>query len=223
MGGASVSAIIGNLTVQLYATHHPSFVPQKWHVFVAYLIITWSCCCVVLFANSALPRINTLGLFFIIGGVFITIVVCGVMPSTSAGSGHASNAFVWSDWTADIGYPNGFVFLLGMLNGAYSVGVPDCVSHIAEEIPRPGVNVPKAIAAQMVVGFITAMAFMISILYAISNLDEVLTAGFPLAQVYRQATGSTAGEIGLVICILLPLIFNCCGKQTPELSGFDHR
>lgn len=155
MGGASVSAIIGNLTVQLYATHHPSYVPQKWHVFVAYLIVTWSCCCVVLFANSALPRINNFGLFFIIGGVFVTVVVCAVMPSTSAGAGHASNAFVWSDWTADIGYPNGFVFLLGMLNGAYSVGVPDCVSHIAEEIPRPGINVPKAIAAQMVVGFVT--------------------------------------------------------------------
>ena len=32
MGGASVSAIIGNLTVQMYAIYHSDFVPAKWHV-----------------------------------------------------------------------------------------------------------------------------------------------------------------------------------------------
>jgi len=39
--------------------------------------------------------------------------------------------------------------MLTRVLGAFSVGTPDCVSHIAEEIPRPDVNVPKAIAAQM--------------------------------------------------------------------------
>ena len=144
-----MSAIVGNCTVQMYAVYHPDFVALPWHVFVSYIIATWCCCCVVLFANKALPAINQAGLFFILGGVVITIIVCAVMPSRT-GSGYANNSFVWSDWSADLGYSsNGLIFLMGMLNGAYSVGTPDCCSHLAEEIPRPEVNVPKAIAAQM--------------------------------------------------------------------------
>jgi hypothetical protein len=46
-------------------------------------------------------------------------------------------------------FPNAAECALIHMAGAYSVGTPDCVSHIAEEIPRPEVNVPKAIAAQM--------------------------------------------------------------------------
>jgi choline transport protein len=89
-----------------------------------------------MFANHALPFINRIGSFLILGGLFITIVVCAVMPSQN-GRGYASSSFVWKDWKYDTGYSsNGFVFLAGMLNGAFAVGIPDCVTHIAEEIPE---------------------------------------------------------------------------------------
>lgn len=88
-------------------------------------------CAIVLFANRALPTINELGLFFTIAGAFITIVVCASMAT------HASNSFVWKDWQNQTGWSsNGFVFAAGMLNGAYSVGTPDIVAHLAEELPR---------------------------------------------------------------------------------------
>lgn len=48
-----------------------------------------------------------------------------VMPSRAGGPGHATSSFVWKEWSAQIGYPNGFVFVAGMLNGAFSVGTPD--------------------------------------------------------------------------------------------------
>lgn len=83
------------------------------------------------------------------------------MPS---GTGHATHSFVWTDWANDTGYSsNAFVFLAGMLNGAYAVGTPDCVSHLAEEIPDPKRNIPLAIGAQMSIGFITAFAYTIAI------------------------------------------------------------
>jgi amino acid transporter len=90
----------------------------------------------VLFANRALPAVSNLGLFFIVGGVIITIIVCAVMPHVN-GTPYATNEFVWEDWENGTGWSNnGFVFLLGMLNGAYSCGTSDVTSHIAEEIPR---------------------------------------------------------------------------------------
>lgn len=135
-GPTSISVILGNIIVAMYGLYHPDYVAQKWHVFVAYLVITWMCVVVVLFANKALPAINNIGLAFILAGLFVTIVVCAVMPGYN-GKGHASNAFVWKDWSADIGYSsNGFVFFMGMLNGAYAVGTPDCISHLAEGTQR---------------------------------------------------------------------------------------
>lgn len=135
-GAASISFIAANLTVAMYATFHPGFVVQQWHVFVAYLVSTWLSCATVLFANKALPTIANLGMFFVIADVVITIIICSVMPHVK-GTPYASNAFVWKDWENETGYSSdGFAFLAGMLNGAYALGTPDCVSHLAEELPK---------------------------------------------------------------------------------------
>ena len=166
----------------------------------------------MLFANRALPAINKFGLFIVLVGVLVTVVVCAAMPATGERPSHAPTAFVFKDWSADIGYSSdGFVFLMGMLNGAYAIGTPDCVSHLAEEIPRPEINIPKAMVAQLVVGFVTTLCYMIAIFFGINDLDSVLSGSstFPLAEVYRQATNSRAGTVGLLVIISLALV---CGS-----------
>ena len=120
----------------MYAVQHPDFVTQKWHVFVSYLLVTWITGLIVLYLNRALPKIETIGGFTVVSGVFISIIVCAVMPKSN-GAAYASTYSVWSDWQNTTGYTNsGFVFLLGMLNGAFSVGTPDIVTHLAEEVPQ---------------------------------------------------------------------------------------
>ncbi|KAL8838704.1 MAG: hypothetical protein Q9176_004944 [Flavoplaca citrina] len=211
---ASVCQIVGAQTVSMYAAFHPEFVAQQWHVFVSFLAITWISYATVLLANRLLPMCESLGGFFTITGVFISIVVCAAMP-TANGKPHASNSFVWKDWVNSTGYSsNGFVFLLGMLNGAFAVGTPDITTHLAEEIPNPSVNIPKAILAQFVIGFSTTFFYIITIFYGITDLDTVLeesTRYFPLAAIYRQATGSAGGTLGLLILSFLPLFIACIG------------
>ncbi|KAH8678868.1 amino acid/polyamine transporter I [Tricladium varicosporioides] len=211
-GSASMASISSQAAVSMYGTYHPNYVPERWHVFIGHLVVTWICCSTVLFANRALPTLNSIGLFFILAGVFITILVCVIMPHKT-GSGYATSSFVWKDWSNQTGYTsNGFVFLAGMLNGAYAVGTPDCVSHLAEEIPNPRRNVPLAIGAQMIIGFFTAFCYMVAIFYAISNLDDVLAAPyFPVATIYAQATSSNAGTIGLLFLIFIPILLTCVG------------
>lgn len=157
--------------------------------------------------------IENIGGFFILAGVFIVIIVAAVMP-TVTGAGHATNEFVWKDWQNLSGYSSdGFVFVAGMLNGAFAVGTPDCVSHLAEEIKDPSKNIPKGIAVQMVVGFFTAFFYLISLFYSINDLDAIFTSvpSFPLAGVYQQAAGSNAGAIGLLVVTFLPALVNCIG------------
>ncbi|MCJ1230173.1 hypothetical protein MMC12_006845 [Toensbergia leucococca] len=135
------------------------------------------------------------------------------MPHVN-GIPYATNSFVWRDLENSTGYSSdGFVFALGMLNGAFTVGTPDVVSHLAEEITGPSINIPKAILAQFVVGFVTALLYLIAIFYALSDLPAVLdsTYLFPLAEIYRQATGSAAGSLGLLILAFLPTFIAAVG------------
>lgn len=143
-----MSAILGQQTVSMYALMHPGYVEQPWHVFVSFVLCTWMCCCIILFMNRLLPYIGNLGGFFILAGVFITIVVCAVMPHVNE-MPYASDGDVWRTWTNQTGYSSqGFVFVAGMLNGAYSVGTPDCSTHLAEEIPQYALPIPKTITSE---------------------------------------------------------------------------
>ncbi|KAH9863709.1 hypothetical protein J1614_009641 [Plenodomus biglobosus] len=205
-GTASISSILANQIISMYGLFHEGYAFQRWHIFIAYLIITWMSCAVVLFANRALPKITTIGLSLILAGVFITILVCAIMPSRT-GNGYADNSFVWKDWSNQAGWSSdGFVFCAGMLNGAFAVGTPDCVSHMAEELPNPRTNIPKAIFAQYAVGITTALLYLITIFYSVNDLDSLFSNPwpFPLAELYRQATNSHAGSLGLLIVIVLP-------------------
>lgn len=146
------------------------------------------------------------------------------MPGRGGRPGHASSSFVWTEWSADIGYPNGFVFVAGMLNGAFSVGTPDTTTHLAEEIPYPQRNVPIAILCQVSIGFVTGLTYLIAILYAINDYDALFESSYPIATIYLQATGSADGAIGLLalilICISICIIglYITCGRTLWALS-----
>ena len=78
---------------------------------------------------------------------------------------------------------------------------------------RPSRNVPKAILAQMSVGFVTGILYMIALFYSIHDLEKVISSvyGFPLAEIYHQATGTRGGALGLLIVAFLPTVITACG------------
>ncbi|KAL8810442.1 MAG: hypothetical protein Q9200_002569 [Gallowayella weberi] len=197
----------------MYGLFHPDYQPETWHAFIGYLVATWATCCVVLFFNRALPVIEKISMVILVAGVFVTIVVCAIMPMAN-GKPYASNNFVWRDWQNKTGWSsNGFVFAAGMLNGAYAIGTPDVVTHIAEEVPRPGRNIPKAILFQNLIGFLTTLLYLIAMFYAVDDFDAVvqMSASFPLTEIYRQAAGSAGGAFGLVIVVFLSSFLNLIG------------
>lgn len=105
-----------------------------------------------------------------------------------------------------------------MLNGAYTIVTPDCVSHLAEEISQPRQNIPLAIGSQMIFGFVWAFIYNVAILYAITDLDKITNSrGFPLARIYAQATASNAGTIELLCFMFVPIFYCCIGSYiTPS-------
>ncbi|KAL6244196.1 hypothetical protein RBB50_009066 [Rhinocladiella similis] len=234
---ASMSAICANVVVQMYAIAHPNLEVESWQIFVAYILITWLCCAAVCLFNKFMPLLNQIGIAVTVLGMLITVLVCAIMPSLRGRPGHADSNIVWAKWTADIGYPNGFVFVAGMLNGSYAMGTPDSTSHLAEEVPNPSRNVPMAIGMQYVIGFVSGLSYLIAILYAINDYDALFSSTFPIAEIYHQATNSNAGTIGLLTLLLLPTficvvaVYITCGRNlwalsrdgaTPFQSFFGH-
>ena len=205
---ASIVSIPANVAVQMYAVFHPGFVIEPWHSYIAFVIITWLCTAFVVFCNRLIPYLQHAGLFLIIVGGLVTIIVVTAMPNK-----HASSAFVWKNFQNFTGWSNGVAFLTGVLNGAFTIGTPDAITHMAEELPNPSVDLPKAVFAQVGLGFLTAFVYAIAILYGINDLDKVVSSNgsFPLAEVYAQATGSDGATFGLLFILFLSITICAIG------------
>jgi len=147
---ASIVSIPANICVQFYALWHPEFVPEAWHTYVAFLLITWFGAGTCIFANRLIPVMQQVGLMLIVVGGLVTIIVVAAMPAQ-----HATSDFVWRAWDNQTGWSGGVAFLTGVLNGAFTIGTCDAVSHMAEELPNPRKDLPKAIAAQIILGTIS--------------------------------------------------------------------
>ncbi|USW47738.1 Putative amino acid/polyamine transporter I [Septoria linicola] len=208
---ASIATIPANVLVQMYAIFHPDFIIEAWHWYTALVCIIWFVTAFVIVCNGAIPYLQHVGLFLILVGGLITIIVVTSMPNQ-----HASNAFVWTEFTNLTGWGNGVAFLTGVLNGAFAIGTPDSVTHMAEELSNPSHDRLRQIMAQVRLGFITAFVFGIAIFYGINDLDAVIgsTGSFALGQIYSQATGSRAATFGLLLIVLLSIMICVIGTVT---------
>lgn len=135
-GTASTSLFSANSVIAMYSLYHPDYVPQRWQVYICFLVITWSGLSLLLFGQRFVAKLFTAnGILLLLVFVVITLV-CAIMPSQN-GHGYASNAFVWTDFENLTGWSSdGLVFAMGILNGAYAIGTPDAATHMAEEVCR---------------------------------------------------------------------------------------
>lgn len=71
-GVASVSLFGANAIVACWSVRHADYAPERWHIFIAYLFITWMTCGVVLFGHRAIAKITTIGGTFCLLSWFVT-------------------------------------------------------------------------------------------------------------------------------------------------------
>lgn len=128
--------IVAAIIITMAQLNNASYEYHRWQVFLVIIFCAWLFAAIVLFFNKAIPLLEQIGGFFIIAGFLITVIVSAVMPHVQDRP-YASSHQVWNNFTNLTGYSSsGFAFLLGMLNGAFAVGVPDLTSHLAEEMQR---------------------------------------------------------------------------------------
>ncbi|OIW24075.1 amino acid transporter [Coniochaeta ligniaria NRRL 30616] len=214
---AALTQITANISINMYIVYHQdNYVFEQWHVYIAYILITLFSTAFVIFANRAVPWTQNVGMFFVIVGGIVTIIVISAMSKV-----HASNHFVWGSFNENnlTGYPGGLAFLLGVLNGSFTIGTPDAITHMAEELPHPRRDLPKGIALQIGLGFLYAFLFAIAISYCITDLSALQLGinTYPLAGIYSQATANSDGSqnlgatFGLLFIIWCSSMLCCIG------------
>jgi amino acid transporter len=129
LSASSMSSMLGNEAVAMYLLKYTTVEWHAWHVFIVFQIVNWTCCAIVCFGNRFIPLLNRISLMLSMVGLVITVIVLAVMPKK-----HASNAQVWTEYhNMTGGWSDGVCFMTGLLNAAFAVGTPDCISHLSEE------------------------------------------------------------------------------------------
>lgn len=132
---------------------------------------------------------------------------------------HTSASFIFTSTDNISGWPSfGMAFMIGLLNANWSFGLLDAVSHLAEEIPRPEINVPKALFASIAIGFVTAWSLAIVLVYCMFDFSAVTSAHVPLLELFHLVfSGSRGAAVGLLSLVLVTLWFSTVGLHTYQM------
>lgn len=91
-------------------------------------------------------------------------------------------------------WPDAFAFLLGMLQSTLTTSSFDAVTHLVEEMPKPGRNAPMIMVLAPLTGGVTAWPFMVVLLFCLRNWEGVLTSALgPVLEIYHQSTNNRLG------------------------------
>jgi choline transport protein len=190
------------MILSLAQLNNSDYVQQKWHLYVTYLAVYWTCVSLNIIFSAVLSLVNNVVMTFSLVSViatFIAILICHY-------SGFRSTHFVWAEYTNNTGWDsNGLTFLLAIANAIFSLLGIDGAAHLTDEITLPAKYVPKAMVYSSIMGFFTAWPFIIALSYLIKDVDSVLNSSMAITEIYFQSLGSASGATFLMCLILFTL------------------
>jgi choline transport protein len=193
--GASVCLAVPQGVCAIISLLDSSFEYKKWMVFVGYQLLNVITVILASF-ERALPKISNIMLLFsclTAGIIFITLFA---MSDTKVS---AKDFFVTKSNIS--GWPDGIAFIMGMNGANWSFSCLDVATHVAEEIPSPATNIPKALIWTIVIGFFSGLLVILGVLINIDSIDGAAdNSGLSL---FYRITNNTAAASGLWILVLI--------------------
>jgi choline transport protein len=119
---------------------------------------------------------------------------------------HQSGKFVFGGFINTTGWNDGAAWLLGFLQGAFTLVAYDATVHLIEEMPNPRRDAPWTMVLAVATGSITGFIFLMCALFAVQDVDMLISAATgPIVEIFNQATqskGAAAGMTAIIIVIL---------------------
>ena len=210
---ASVCVGIPQLIAGMTSFWYPSYVPQRWQTFLIYQFSNLLMLAYNLFVLRRAPITHTIGMFFSLGCFSSFLIACIATPGP-----RAPHHVVWVDFiNENSGWPNGVVFLVGLVNPHFMyIGIDGAV-HLAEDARNAATAVPRALVATLLIGFVTTLPFIVVMFYCISDTTEVLQSTAPIFIIWKQGTQSAGGATAM--CVLLIFTGCFCINATQQTSS----
>lgn len=188
--GASACSATANTAFTLVAISHPDFEYKQWMGFLVFTAVNWTATAMVLF-ERVIPIMSSTFVYIsiaLITAVFIALLA----PSTEKAS--ARLVFGAEGYFNVSGWPNGVAFFIGISAVNWGFSCLDAATHLAEEIPEPRKNIPKALLWTVFMGFAVAFPINVAIFFKAPDLENT-TSIFEL--LYTAYNGNTAPAIAL--------------------------
>lgn len=193
---------------------HPSYESQRWHQFLIYIAYVLLGFLINAFATKLLPLANKASFCWCMAGF---LIICIVLLAT-ASPDFADAKWVFGNFLNQTGWPNGIAWLLGLLQGSFSLTAYDAVAHMIEEIPNASVQGPKIMNASVLVGISTGFIFLVVLLFVSggpAKVNEVIQSSqTPLIHIFQVATKNNAAAVCLTLFPLICLVFATLGFFT---------
>ncbi|XXG95299.1 hypothetical protein Hte_001560 [Hypoxylon texense] len=206
-GGLLGSTFIINIISLL----HPDYEAEPWHQFLIYIAFTLISLLINAFSTRLLPLFTKAAFFWSLTGfavISITILAC-------ASPNYQSGAFVYGEFINEVQWPDGLAWMLGLLQGAFSLTGFDAVAHMIEEIPQPQVRGPRIMLYCIGIGMGTGFVFLSCMLFCVNNIDDVIeSSAGPLLQIFMDATQNPAGSVCLLMFPLVCMLFTSTTLMT---------
>ncbi|KIW80457.1 hypothetical protein Z517_07073 [Fonsecaea pedrosoi CBS 271.37] len=180
--GATLSAVS---IIGMVSFWYPDLVLHAWQTWLVYVgVVCMTAAPVVLFPK-AVPRIAQFVLTMsIVGFVICFTIVLAMKKQVVPGSTVTKLNQGTSGW------PDGLGWFLGICNALFAYVGTDSPIHIAEEMHRPGRQIPEAMNTTILIGFLTTMPLMVAMMYTVADTDAVVNSALPSLEAFYQITGS---------------------------------
>jgi choline transport protein len=210
LASSSISNFVSSMILDIVGAWYPDWDQKRWHQYLIYVALIWIATTANILWSRWIPLFNKMVFILSVLTLSATTITLFVVTKN-----HASGKFIFTDTTSRTGWSSdGFAFMLAVGNAVYAFLGSDCGAHLCEEIPNPAKNVPKVMIYPLLMGLFTAFPFAASLMYAISDVEAVLTTttGLPLFEIYFQGTGSRSGASVLMallaFCFFANLVAN---------------
>ncbi|KAF2176150.1 putative amino acid transporter [Zopfia rhizophila CBS 207.26] len=107
----------------------------------------------------------------------------------------ASTRTAFIDVVNETGRPsNGLVFFLGFLPGLLSVCMLDTPAHMAEEVPRPHIDIPRVMVGSAALSAFAGLIMVIALIFCTTHPENILEllGGQPILQILWDAWNNKA-------------------------------
>ncbi|KAF2114202.1 amino acid/polyamine transporter I [Lophiotrema nucula] len=203
--GVTIGAFVSGTIIQgLVVLNYPTYDYKRWHGTLIAMLITFLVAIFNIFFARFLPLVETLTLILHFGGwIGILVPLWVFAPRTPSEQ-------VWNSFV-DAGWGNiGVACLIGMITNVGSFIGGDAPVHVAEECRDASKTLPRAMLWTIIVNGTMGFVTLITFCYTVGDVEAAITSstGYPIIEVFYQATGSRSATGMSVILIILNVINN---------------